>query len=331
MSLRVRLAAMIAAFVSTVCLSQAFAQSQSEELVVTGERLRELTQAYAGEVALAPTSADQYARWNFRLCPSVAGVAPDAAQSLIDHIARRAHEVGVATERSGCQANLVIIFAPDGNTLARQIVDTRRDLLGYYSEDDVVTAGRDALEDFANTPRPVRWWHVSRTTTADGQQLGDSRSRTGRSTRNAMAAAQEGAGPNDQNVVGGVLGGSGFEGAEGVRSQGTRTRRATRQDLSFALVIVDATRAASLPPQAVADYLAMATLVQLNPDADMSAFPSVLNLFAESTPDRPVPTGMTDWDRAYLAGLYGATREASSASRQRAEIARRMAEHVAPQ
>jgi hypothetical protein len=315
-------------FFATVSIGGAAAQTDAETLVVTGERLRELTQAYAAEVAVAPASADQYARWNFRLCPSVAGLAPSEAQTLIDHIAVRAHQVGVETERTGCQPNLVFIFAPDANRLAREIVDTRRDLLGYYSEDDVVTAGRDALEDFANTPRPVRWWHVSHTTTADGQQLGNSRTRTGRSTRDAVAAARA-ANPQDPEAVAGVLGGSGFEGAEGVRSSGTRTRRATRQDLSFALVIIDAPRAAGLPPQAVADYLAMATLVQLDPDADMSAFPSVLNLFDEQSADRPAPTEMTAWDIAYLQGLYRATREAASASRQRADIARRMAERVA--
>jgi hypothetical protein len=325
MSHRLDLAAVLAAtlFLSVASAHGAAAQTDSEELVVTGERLREMTQAYADQIAVAPTSADQYARWNFRLCPSVAGLAPSEAQTLIDHIAVRAHQVGVEAERTGCQPNLVFIFAQDANRLAREIVDTRRDLLGYYSEDDVVTAGREALEAFASTPRPVRWWHVSRTTTADGQQLGNSRTRVGRGTRDAVAAARSG-NANDSSPA---TIGNGFEGVEAVRSSGSRMRRNTRQDLHFALVIVDAPRAAGLPPQAVADYLAMATLVQLNPDADMSAFPSVLNLFDEHGDG--APTAMTDWDLAYLQGLYGATREAASANRQRADIARRMAEQVA--
>lgn len=311
----------LAAVAAALFATNAAAQSTEDEIVVTGERLRELTSAYAGEIALAPTSADQYARWNFRLCPSVAGIAASEAQTLIDHIAMRAHSVGVETERTGCEPNLVILFAADADRLAREIVDTRRDLLGYYSDDDLVTAGREALEEFANTPRAVRWWHVSRTTTADGQQLGNSRSRIGRGTRDAMAAAAG-------DASGAARMGSGFEGAESVRSSGTRTRRNTRQDLSFALVIVDSPSAAALPPQAVADYLAMATLVQLNPDADMSAFPSILNLFGDQPAAQPAPTGMTVWDLGYLQGLYGATREAASASRQRADIARRMAQEV---
>ena len=301
--------------------------STSDEIVVTGERLREMTEAYAGAVAVAPAAADQYPRWDTRLCTRVAGLSPADAQTLIDHIARRAHAVGVQAERVGCQPNLVIIFAPDGDQLAREIVDQRRDLLGYYSEDDVVTAGRDALEAFANTPRPVRWWHVARTTTADGRQLTDTHSSPGDNPRAAQEASGEGPG-DPQATANAILGGSRFENMEGVRSQGTRMRRATRHDLSFALVIVDTRRTAGAAPAAVADYLAMATLVQLNPNADMSAFPSVLNLFQSGNAGAAAPAGMTDWDLAYLEGLYGATREAASANRQRADIARRMAEEV---
>jgi hypothetical protein len=221
----------------------------------------------------------------------------------------------------------VIVFAPNSDQIARNIVDTRRDLLGYYSEDDLITAGREALEAFAGAHRPVRWWHVSRTTTADGQQLGDSRTRVGRGTRDALAAQQ---GDNPSNGAA-TLSGNGLAGAEAVRSQGTRTRRATRQDISFVLVIVDTRDTAGIPAQAVADYLSMATLVQLNPDADLSAFPSILNLFHPRPGGAAPLTGLTDWDVAYLHGLYGMTREAANSRQQQSEIARAMAAEVTPQ
>jgi hypothetical protein len=300
----------------------AWSQQQTEdEIVVTGTRAQELAQAFAGAVAVAPAAEDQYARWNFRMCPSVAGMTAEAAQTLIDHIALRANAVGVGVEPPGCRPNLVIIYAPDSDRLAREIVDTRRDLLGFYSTDDVTTTGREQLAAFANTPRPVRWWHVSRTVTADGQVLSDTRTRVGRGTNDAMAAAT--------GQGGAAMIGNGFGGAEAVRAQATRFRRATRQDLSFALLIVDARRVAGLPPQAVADYLAMATLVQLNPDADMSAFPTILNLFADQAAGRPARSGMTDWDEAYLQGLYRATREAANSRQQRSEIARRIVQEIA--
>lgn len=315
----------LAAIALSVLAASATAQTpQDADIVVVGQQPSEVAQAFAGAVAVASSSEDQYARWNFRLCPSVIGIDANGAQQLIDHIAQRAQEVGVVAEGEGCRPNLVIVFAPDSDRLARQVYDTRRDLLGYYSEDDVATAGREALEAFVNTPRAVRWWHVARTVTADGQVLSDTRSRVGRGTEDAAAAAQG-------NLTAAATAGNGFRGVESVRSTGNRFRRNTRQDLSYALIIVDARRITGLPTSAVADYLAMATLVQLDPDADMTPFNSVLNLFNERAPERAALVSMTDWDRAYLQGLYAATREASSSRQQRADIARRMTEQMAAQ
>jgi hypothetical protein len=227
-------------------------------------------------------------------------------------------------ERSGCTPNLVIIFSPDSDATARQLYETRRDLLGYYADDDMVTAGREALDDFVTTPRPVRWWHVANTVSADGQSLGESGSRTGRSTANAVAGSQG-------NVSAGATTGSGFSGVEAVRSQGTRFRQSTRQDLNYALLIVDSRRINGIPSPAMADYLSMAALVQLDPHANMTGFPTILNLFADRAMGAQSPAGMTDWDQLYLQGLYGATREAANSRQQRSEIVRRIIEGMSAQ
>lgn len=316
-----KLSTLISSCVFTLVVCGSAAAQQSDDIVVTGNRVAEVAQAFAAEVAQAPAAEDQYARWNHDLCVSVAGLSPTDAQTLVDHISRRAARLGLGAERAGCQPNLVVIFAPDADVIAREVVDTRRDLMGYFTEDDVITAGREALENFANTPRAVRWWHVSNTTTADGRSLTNSGSRSGRGTANAVAAAQG-------NGSAAATTGSGFSGIEAVRSQGTRARRNTRQDMSFALVIVDARRIAGLPSAAVADYVAMASLVQLNPEADMSRFPTILNLFADQAAGRTITQSMTGWDEAYLEGLYAATREAASSRQQRAEITRRIVRAV---
>ena len=293
----------------------------SDEIVVTGNRVEEVAQAFAAEVASAPAAEDQYARWNHDLCVSVAGLSAADAQTVVDHISRRATEIGLGAERAGCQPNLVIIFANDSDVIARQIVDTRRDLMGYFTEDDTVTAGRGALEAFANTPRAVRWWHISNTTTEDGRSLSNTRTRVGRGTNDALAAAQG-------NGAAAATTGNGFNGLEATRARGTRLRRVTRQDMSFALVIVDSRRIAGIPAPAVADYVAMASLIQLNPDADMSRFPTVLNLFADHAAGRALTPAMTAWDQAYLNGLYAATREAANTRQQRAEITRRIVDSM---
>jgi hypothetical protein len=289
------------------------------DIVVTGERLETMALAYAEAIALAPPSADQYARWHARLCPSVAGLAPADAQGLIDHIARRAYEVGVRIGASGCQPNLVIIFAPEPDLLAREVVETRRDLLGFYGSDGVTTAGRASLQEFAETARAVRWWHVSHTAASDSQQL-DGASPSALDTGRTGVVEPTFDGSSDVAAL---------QGERAVRAHASRVRRPTRQDFSFALIIVDARRAAAAPSPAVADYLAMAALAPLDPHAEMSPFSSILNLFSERRGDEPAPVAMTVWDLAYLQGLYAATPEAASARQQRRDIARHMVEQVA--
>jgi hypothetical protein len=287
-------------------------------IVVTGQPLGTMTQAYAGALAGVPSATEQIPRWSSALCPSVAGLSAADAQTLIDHLARRAHQVGLTTERSGCERNVVVIFTADSDLVARRILDTRRDLLGYLDSEDTVTAGRQALEDFAATPRAVRWWHVSRLLSADGRPIVSPRTARENPTTMPLATAE----PFPSNDAVGR-----YEGVGAVRSQGTRMRRNTRLDLAFVLIIVDSRRVAGIPQQAVADYLAMAALAQVNPRADMSGFNSVLNLFAEESPDPAM--AMTNWDFAYLRSLYEMRGDAGSTRQQNADIARRMAEQVA--
>ncbi len=46
----------------------------------------------------------------------------------------------------------------------------------------------------------------------------------------------------------------------------------------------------------------MVAFAQVDPDADLSGFPTILNVF-----DNPnIAFGLTDWDQSYLGSLYGA-------------------------
>jgi hypothetical protein len=165
---------------------------------------------------------------------------------------------------------------------------------------------------------------VARLSTADGQQLGDSGlALPGASTANN---APPGPVPDPQGLPGGAHVGV-LRGVDAVRSQGTRVRSNTRQDLNFVLIIVDSRRVNGVPQQAVTDYLAMATLAPINPRADMSGFDSILNLFAQA-PDSAPATAMTIWDLAYLHSLYEARPDAPSVRQHNADIARRMADQI---
>jgi hypothetical protein len=271
----------------------------SDELVVTGQRVEEAIRSFVQELSAAPTGENQLARWDRRICPGVAGVRAHQGQMLIDRLAQRAFQVGLDVGEPGCRPNVLIFVTPDSDVLARQIVDGYPDLVGYHGSQAAQTRGHEALEQFASTPRAVRWWHVSQTVSRDGHVLGEEQTQMSRS--------------------------GGLRNAQIVRDDtGGRLQRATRQDFSRVLIIIDARRAAGLSFDALGDYVAMAALAQLDPDADVSNQSSILNLFVSHDAATPGPTAMTDWDLAYLHGLYDAQRNAVSARRQEGQITRSM-------
>jgi len=270
----------------------------------------EAVHGFVSSVSAASPMSGVLARWSDRICPGVTGTNATMAQAIIDQVARRANAVGVRAGAPGCAANLMIIVTNDSDRVAHDLYARRRFSLVTPNGIDGSTLGDAALADFANTPRPIRWWHVAQSVTADGNALSDSRG--SRIAAGGTAALQETATGGDSI------------GAPRTRSNGTRLQSSTRQDLNTVIVIVDTRRMNGAPLSAIADYVAFVSLAQVDPNVNATGYPSILNLFsAQNASQRPA--GMTDWDIGYLDGLYHATRTAHSARQQENEIARRMA------
>lgn len=197
--------------------------------------------------------------------------------------------------------------------------------MGYYQGRGQRTLGRDALTEFLYSNAPVRWWHVSHAVTRDGDV-----------TRETTDAAAEGRANQMLNADASQMGGSNANsfkpavaGAPVVMISGgaSRIRAATHDDFGAVFVIVDADQLGNVGFEALSDYLAMVTLSQLDPDADTTAWPTVLKLF-NGQANRP--QAMTDWDVSYLQGLYEATRDARNVNQQRSEIAQHMDHTLQP-
>ncbi len=264
-------------------------QESGEDVVVTGSRtLREETQDYVNTVVTGPQG--RVAIWDRQICPGIAGVSARHAQYILDRIAARAVEVGLGVREPGCRANLQIYVAADPSALARRLVDADPLQFGYDTAPDMDEAelesmGRDALQAFIETPRPVRWWHLNQSVTTDGFAA------HGRQHR-----------PFASRLVGGA-----------------------HLEMSTAVIIVDARSVARLPISALADYLALVSLAQLDPDADTAPFQTILNVFADQAEGRATPTALTDWDLAYLRGLYAASDQPMTNNLRRNAIAEAMA------
>lgn len=288
-------------FAVALALSTLPASAQEPEIVVTGERLREALNAFVEEVSVPVSADNQLGRWQGALCPGVAGLRAEQAQTLIDRIALRAHQLGVETGESGCRANLTIFVSPDASAFTRRLFEEDRSLFAYFYEQNISTRGHEALAAFLDATAPVRWWHVMRRTTHQGMHLAST------NTRQAPRG--------------------GFRDVSIVPSEGTRLRQSIRQEFLRVIVVIDARQTQDIPLAAVADYVAMTSLAQIDPSADTSAQSTILNLFRSDAAARP--TEMTAWDIAYLRGLYNVTPEAAAVSQQRAEMVWRMERDLA--
>ncbi|RZJ06334.1 MAG: hypothetical protein EON89_00570 [Brevundimonas sp.] len=258
--------------------------TQLEDVTVTGRTLDQLVGKFVEEVA-EPNRGRGLARWRDGVCVGVANLRPDTAQYIVDRVSTVAEDVGLRPGRPGCAPNVLIVATDDSSALARGMVSARP--VSFRMGGGGMDRGSSALKDFQEADRPIRWWQVSMPVDADSGV---------RATRI----------PGDcdprtcNNASGSVLG---FAPIIPVFAA-SRLHTQIVDNIFRTVVIIDMDDVAGLTALQVADYIAMVSLAQIDPDADTGAYASILNVFEEGS---DIPT-LTGWDKAYLAGLYRAER-----------------------
>ncbi|WP_439471212.1 hypothetical protein [Brevundimonas sp.] len=271
------------------------APTQLEDVVVSGRELDQLISRFVDQVA-APNRGRGLARWNQRICVGVANLRPEVAQYLVDRISTVAEDVGLEPGAPGCRPNILVVATADDEAAAREMVEdsTRVFRMGGTGMD----RGRLALAGFQQTNRPVRWWQVSMP--VDSQTGARAVRLPGDCEMPACAQAE-----------------FNFAAYAPVISISSASRLNTEivDNLIHTIVIVDVDEVSGLSALQLADYIAMVSLAQIDPDADTGTYASILNVFEEP---ETVDT-LTGWDRAYLQGLYQSEQDdriRSSARRQ---------------
>ncbi len=268
-----------------------------EDVTVTGRPLDALIRNFVAEVA-EPNRRRGLARWNDRICVGVANLRPEAAQYLVDRVSTIAEDVGLEAGEPGCTPNILVIATADAESMARSLVQDR--LRAFRKGGAGMDRGAAALNDFVETPRPVRWWQMAMPVDSD----------TGmRAVRLPGECSGSCSDPNN----------SVFDYAPMIDVfAASRLRTQIVDNLIRAIVIVDVDEVSQFSITQLADYIAMVSLAQIDPEADTSAYASILNVMA----DPGAADGLMDWDRAYLAGLYDAERNDANRRAQRSEISR---------
>jgi hypothetical protein len=259
---------------SAVAQTKAAAPDVGDEVIVRGRRLsevdsdlRKFVEQFIGQVTAVPAGRG-FARWQGAVCVGVSNLKRDAAQYLVDRISRAAADVGLRPGEPGCSPQVMIIFTTDAKQLATNLVDQQLRLFRPSNEGGTNLSRAD-LDKFVQSDKAVRWWDVSMPVDA----------RTG---QRAIKL------PIDDSAPWVSVAGP------------SRIHNGIRDVLQTVIVIVDGTKLTGTTWEQLGDYLAVVSLAQINPDADPAAFDSILNLFSNPR----AYSGLTDWDRAYLRGLY---------------------------
>ena len=252
-----------------------------EEVIVRGQRLSEIEfdlPRYVIEFleeATAPSRGRGFARWDRDFCAGVFNLAVEPAQFIIDRVSALAQAMGLEPGEPGCNPDSIIIFSADAAETASLMVENERRVFLPVAGHAGMDLGLDGLDNFVSTERPVRWWHVSMPVDA----------------RHGVAAIEM---PTTMCPRGihcfpyiGVLGPS-------------RIHSGIVDELKYVIIIVDATKLSGTSWRQLADYLAVVSLAQIHPEADLQSFDSILNLFGNPA----AYSGLTDWDDSFLRSLY---------------------------
>lgn len=293
-------AALLALSVASYGAAQAAEPAEEEALivdkvVVTARKPAE-TKNYVEQITAPPRGTEQLARWDDRICVGVSGVREEQAQFLADRVSQRAVEIGLRTGKPGCEPDVTILVTTEPAKLIEAMQVKYTGLFAISNETRTGSLGNAAFEQFKTEDRPVRWWHVSETKSADGARI----------------SGEASAGLTD-----------GVTGAATVRSEGSRLRSSIREDLSRAIIVVDANLVQGVSMDSLGDYIAFVTLMQADPNGNTTSVNTIMNLFRSDLGGKQA-TAMTDWDKDFLRALYSMPRNTSSLSQAERYLAQRM-------
>jgi len=289
-----RTALLVTALVMTSAASAA-PKPIDAEIAVTAERLsRGALRAQASKFvrsAMADARNGQNARWFDPICAAAIGVEEPLGRLFTARLAQVASHVGLKLAEPGCDTNLVIAFTSDAPALVKAINRRQNGAL------DTLPGPERAL--LKSPTLPVRWWHFTMPTSADGKPFSPGPLGLGASANNMPS-----------------------EITYNNNARASRIDLTTRVGITGAVVVVDINRLGKVSMPALTDYVALVALSRLRMDPRERPEGSILAMF---DPGAPQFDGLTDLDERFIEAMYD-SRATVENWRQRAEMAGRMAD-----
>lgn len=261
-----------------------------ETVTVRGSRAEIRKQVESFVAKVTRSDGELIGRWRDSLCPLIAGLS-DSQNAFVRN---RLLEVEARVrERAAqpdrkCSPNVFVIVTDDADGV----------LAKWKEQDSKSMFLWKTREDLLNADEagPVRIWHNAVVLRSDDgpwvyQNLGPAH------------AVKQG------------------------RLKDSRIVASDKEAISAVVVLLDARKMGKVSLAQASDYLAMVSLSQVDLKADVAAANTILKLFAE--PETGLaPTGLTEWDFAFLNALYRVGYY--SPMHQRMDLSARMSRELAP-
>ena len=284
-----RILSSLVLFAMLACVDARAADSSIETVEVTAsrEKVRREVQTFVHQVTRL--EGEFVGRWGMRICPMVVGVSDSQAQFIQHRLLEVQDEVRKRKPDPDvkCRPNLFVIVTDEADQL---IADWKVRDPGMFRWKD-----RDGVSHSGGTG-PVRTWHNAIVEPADGS-----------ASREMPAGSRLPSGKVSCPLQGRVAAGC-------------------WEHITAVVVLVDAQKTGQVTLAQLADFVSVVSLSRIDLSADLGGVDSILRLFAQPPPDVP-PTGLTEWDHAFLNGLY---RASYSPKDQQRDIAARMVRELAP-
>ena len=279
-------ALLIAAAAPTAALAQDSAGPRPEaasdqEIVVQGVRPSTRQVRQFVRALTDVRSSGQLSRFHLPACPAVMGLPAVQNARIVERMRLVARAAKIPLAPVKCSANTFVIVAPDKPAA---IAELNRLFPAYFSQ-----MSDHEVRKLAADTNPAAAWHVKTLMTADGELA-------------AKGTA------SDAYIVKSV-------------NTPSRIKAASMPTFVASVVVIDVKSAAGLTVTQLADYAALRTFADIDPERVVkTGMPSILGALTQPD-DRPLPVTLTHWDIGFLKSLY-TTDNAYLAGFQRGDMER---------
>lgn len=295
-------ALLLSGMTAALFCSSAFAAKDSLETIevtASREKMRKEILTFVHQVTRL--EGEFVGRWREEVCPMVVGVSDEQAYFIESRLVEVQNQVRNRNKKADpkCSPNVFIIVTNEAEQVLADWKERDPGMFRWKSRDGVSRSGGTG---------PVRTWHNAILTAADGRAVGP----------NAPLGQTAGSAR--------VTTGSRLDIEATSCPLRGRLEAGCWEHINAVVVLVDTRATGKVTVAQLADYIAVVTLSQIDLSSNFGSIDSILRLFSQPPPEVS-PEGLTEWDHAFLNGLY---RASYSPVNQQRDIAARMVRELAP-